>query len=358
MNDLANIFKFYNKINIIYLDYETQGESMRDEINYKFICSIQNHVNTDDYFFLITPSANNDVVDFLNSEKYNYRMLLETSKKETKKLLKYCNGFFVGFDSVVLNEVFCKKILISPNNISLPTKIVDATPYIYGIYFVCCYGNYVNVIKEQLSILIESGLYKKTKTLYIFVCMCNKEHFETLINLLTYFDADKKITLVTTEQNLYEKFAINNYKKYINDDSFHYVYYFHTKAVSRTEPVYVNRRQVLNIYTLAKHELNINLLNYYDAVGCSLSAYPTLHFSGNFWWARSDYLITLKEPIRNTYLAPEMYICSNPKGKFVSLCQTANFAAPVEHINKSKNELINQITTDSIANVNCRGAQW
>jgi len=276
--------------------------------------------------------------------------VLEKSKEETEILLKYCNGLFIGNETAIQSKLFCRKILISGDDVNSPLKIAETTPSIYGIYFICCYGNYINVMKEQLSLLIESGLYKKTKTIYTFACMCGAEQFEMLVNVLAYFDVDKKITLVASEQNLYEKFAINNYKKYINNDSFHYVYYFHTKAVSRTEINFINTRQVLNIYTLVKYELNLNLLNYYDVVGCALSMYPSVHFSGNFWWARSDYLLTLKEPIRNTYLAPEMYVCSNPEGKFISLCQTTNNADPAQHINKSESEFISQITTELIVN--------
>jgi len=41
---------------------------------------------------------------------------------------------------------------------------------IYGVYYICCFGDfYLSIIEEQLSILVTSGLYNKTKKLFIFI---------------------------------------------------------------------------------------------------------------------------------------------------------------------------------------------
>ena len=189
------------------------------------------------------------------------------------------------------------------------------------------------------------------------MCLLNNDNQHQVLELLKHYDTENKITLVSTSQNLYEKFAINNYKTYINDASNYYLYYFHTKAVSRSEPLFTNTRQILNYYTFMQHQININLLNYYDAVGCSLSIYPKVHFSGNFWWARSDYLNKLSEPINNTYLAPEMYIGSGQNGNFISLCQTTNSSSLNEHLKKSKDDIISQLTKDFIANNECKNME-
>ena len=37
-------------------------------------------------------------------------------------------------------------------------------------------------------------------------------------------------------------------------------------------------------------------------------SYPVPHFSGNNWWATSEHVSKLKEPIGEKYLDPEMYI--------------------------------------------------
>jgi hypothetical protein len=195
---------------------------------------------------------------------------------------------------------------------------------IYGVYFICCINNYLEVVEEQLSIL-DKGLLNVTTKLILFITKYNKND-NNLNNLLSKFNKYNNFILVLSSENLYEKFAINNYNKYIKDSDY-YMYYFHTKALkSPNDPlahILASRRKLLNIYTLEKYIINIKLLQYYDAVGCSLNLYPKKHFSGNFWWSKSSYLNTLSN-INNNYLSPEMYILSNNNCNVISLADDTN----------------------------------
>jgi len=345
--------KLYEKINVINLSIPTDKDAVsKHQLEYKFICSVQEHINLiDQTIVILYNDAEREVLNYLSNNGYNHIVIFQESRSFVDYILKHCNNIFIGKSDQPHDAINAKKILISLDE---ETALTDSTRSIYGVYFVCCYGNYINVIKEQFAILVESGLYQKSRRIYVFVCMCDKDNENILINTFAMFDRDKKVILIVTSHNLYERFAMNNYKKYIKDESPYYLYYFHTKGVSRTEKIYINRRQVLNIYTLFRHELNVNLLNYYDAVGCNLSLYPKPHFSGNFWWARSEYLMKLKEPIGSAYLAPEMYVCSERTGRFISLCQTANQDSPLVHINKTSDDVIKQLTNNYINNISSK----
>ena len=164
----------------------------------------------------------------------------------------------------------------------------------------------------------KKGLLQVTTKLIIFITNYDENNVE-LNNLLEQFNENNKFVIIKSSENLYEKFAINNYKKYIPDPNY-YMYYFHTKGVSRSEgDVFESRRKLLDFYTLEKFYINIKLLKCYDAVGCSSSLYPKKHFSGNFWWSKSSYLRTL-ENINDKYLSPEMYILSNNNCKYIKKC--------------------------------------
>jgi hypothetical protein len=198
---------------------------------------------------------------------------------------------------------------------------------IYGVYFVGCLNNYFEVVQEQISILIECGLYNRTKKFLIFVCMYNEIKDKNFYDYIKNIDIHNKIELIITPLNLYEKFAINNYKHYIKD-KLYYMYYFHTKGVSRygtdLEDMTTRVRKNLNVFILKNYERNIEILSYYDVVGCNLTLYPKKHFSGNFWWSKSSYINTLPDKINNGYLSPEMYVCSNDNGLFISVSNSAN----------------------------------
>lgn len=230
---------------------------------------------------------------------------------------------------------------------------MDKNIPIYGIYFICCLNNYLEVIEEQM-LSLKKGLLNKTKKIIIFITRYD-ENDENLNELLLKFNENDKFILVTSSDNLYEKFAINNYKKYINDLNY-YVYYFHTKGVSRINDVnnhcFISRRQILNFYTLEKYDINIELLKSYDAVGCSLSLYPKKHFSGNFWWSKINYLKDLKDlkSINDNqgYLAAEMYILSNENCNPISLANDTNNIFIEDYIFRDDKTILSNITQEYI----------
>lgn len=220
---------------------------------------------------------------------------------------------------------------------------------IYGIYFICCINNYLEVVEEQLSILNE-GLLQNTKQLIIFITNYTHTSIE-LDNIISKYNIDNaKFILVTSSENVYEKFAINNYKKYIVDDDY-YLYYFHTKGLKNKEDplmnVFSSRRKILNYYTLKMYNINIQLLENYDAVGCSLHLYPKKHFSGNFWWSKSSYVNVLQN-INDKYLSPEMYILSNDACKYISLSNNTNNILYEDFIFHDHSTIEKNITTDFI----------
>jgi len=220
---------------------------------------------------------------------------------------------------------------------------------IYGVYFISCIGNYLDIVKEQLEYFTNTELYKKTSKIICVIC-CYSDYDYPLQSMLYHLDHLHIMQLVSTPDNLYEKYAVNNYKKYIpeNTDKY-YIYYFHTKGVTRGDNEYfVNIRQNLLFY-LCQYEITLKLLRYFDAVGCDLSMFPKKHFSGNFWWSKSEHVETL-ENVGDGYLAPEMYICSNGNNKYMSLCQFVKTDKYAETILKSRENIIQQITSNECIN--------
>ena len=183
---------------------------------------------------------------------------------------------------------------------------------IVGVYFICCIGNYLEIVNNHLHKLINSGLYDASDEILCFICLETDE----CINLLRKY---KKIKIISTKENLYEKFAINNFKNYISGD--YYLYYMHSKSVTREEECYNDWLYLCDYFTIQKWRLSLELLNYYDCVGTNLKNFPKKHFSGNYWWAKSEHINTLPNII-DGYLSCEMYICSNMKTNYVSIYQS------------------------------------
>ena len=210
--------------------------------------------------------------------------------------------------------------------------------YLYGIYFICCIGDYLSIVKDQLRKLSKSGLYSQTDILLCFICNETPE----IIDILNQYS---KIKIISTKENLYERFAINNFKNYLSGD--YNLYYIHSKSVSRTEKCCTDWRNLCDYFTIYKWQLNIELLNYYDCIGTNLKNFPKKHYSGNFWWSKSDHVKKLKN-INYGYLSPEMYIFSYMKTNYISIYQSFVNHGDTEHpeelyINKSDDELLNNL---------------
>jgi len=207
---------------------------------------------------------------------------------------------------------------------------------IYGVYFICCIGSYMNVIQSQINKLIQSGLYENSEQIICFVCQEKK----VCTDLLKQYE---KMKIVSTRENLYEKMAINNYKHYLPSDKNYDLYYIHSKSVSQFGKCFEDWRNLCDFFTIEKWQLSVKLLEYYDCVGTNLKNFPKKHFSGNFWWSKSEHLQRLRK-VNDGYLSTEMYICSYMKTNYVSIYQSYVNHGDTEH----SPELYNRLTDEEL----------
>ena len=260
-----------------------------------------------------------------NLEKNDYRYFLSLNHTD-----------YDLYKNIILKEQYNLQII--KNETCKNLLNICENKKIYGLYFICCIGNYLEIIKEQIDLLIESKLYLYSTEIICFIC----NETDECLNLLNKFN---KIKIISTNENLYEKFAINNFKKYVNGD--YYLYYFHTKSISRNEKCYLDWTKLCNYFTIKKWQISLELLNYYDCVGTNLKNFPKKHFSGNFWWSKSEHLNKLND-INNGYLSSEMYILSYMKTNYVSIYQSYVNHGDTEYSeeiynNLSDSDLINNI---------------
>ena len=266
-----------------------------------------------------------------NLEKNDYRYFL--SLHHTPNDL-YQNAVLPKeYNSEMIKNNIC-------NNIKIPFVKQRS---IYGVYFICCIGNYIDVVKNQISKLIQSGLYDYSDQILCFVCQAKTD----CIDLLKKFI---KIKIVSTTENLYEKFAINNYKEYLDNSKEYYLYYIHSKGVSQSGKCFEDWRNLCDYFTIEKWRLSIELLEYYDCVGTNLKNFPKKHYSGNFWWSKSEHLNRLKN-VNDGYLSTEMYICSYMKTNYVSIYQSYVNHGDTEHSPSLYNQMTEEELFDNLCNV-------
>lgn len=179
---------------------------------------------------------------------------------------------------------------------------------------------------DQMREMIESGLVKKLNDFHV-VAIGNKQSQSHLLGLLYYYnhitglnislnfiDKDRKdselhnldqvqnntlLSETATLQLIHEecKVAEEPYR----------VLYFHAKGVTSIERVlktgqyhkfinFMHWRKHLEWGVFDMHEKSMELLSEYDAVSTNYDEWPCPHYSGNFWWANSNYIKTLSNP--------------------------------------------------------------
>lgn len=159
-------------------------------------------------------------------------------------------------------------------------------------YHVFQINNWQEIFNEQMSLIQDSGLIDKIDLLHIGV------------NGNMIYNAENKKIICSINPNPHreEYDTLKSLKDFAESNSDYKILYIHTKGVSIGSPQTSDWRQYMNYFNIEKWKDALTLLDEYDTIGCnykedsSYGRHP--HFSGNFWWARSEYIRTLD----HTYL--------------------------------------------------------
>jgi hypothetical protein len=130
--------------------------------------------------------------------------------------------------------------------------------------------------------------------------------------------SNNKYVLTNYSENplLYENPTINKIRQFAEDNPDSYILYLHTKGNSyqiESQGV-LDWTNMMLYFLVEKYKTCIsNLDANYDTVGCNLFEKPVIHYSGNFWWANTNYLKTLNllDEVKPSKMAPEFWVLQN-----------------------------------------------
>lgn len=195
---------------------------------------------------------------------------------------------------------------------------------IIGFVHICMVHHYKEIITEQLNLLLESGLYEQSENIFVG-CLG-----EPIDEVMALFKPHKKIKVLSHSQDLkqYEFLTLRILHDKAKSEKPFYGYYFHTKGVSYPNPPHREGgdywRDYMNHYVITRWKDNVQKLDEgFQTSGVKFikDGFPP-HYSGNFFWFKSEYAKTLA-PIerlnpKDRYSA-EMWLCSNYP-KVANLC--------------------------------------
>lgn len=173
-------------------------------------------------------------------------------------------------------------------------------------WHICELNNWIEIARDQYECLLKSGLLKKADLVNITFLGSSIEKIDWLINL------NKKFKLKNYSENLnnFERLCLNDIGTWSKENK-SLVFYFHIKGVSKIhqkENVWAWRK-MLEYFLIERHEECIALLDEHDTVGGNLcdvgnnmhdgsplqieNENHKMHYSGNFWWSKTEYLSKL-----------------------------------------------------------------
>lgn len=171
----------------------------------------------------------------------------------------------------------------------------------YHTYLV---NDYKNLVQDQLAKVFASGLYEECTEFYIGINHNNLDDAYWLTHLVSPYS---KIRCYVHGENQEENGTLKLISDIVQNRDCH-VAYFHTKAITNLNYSTQCWRRMLDHFTISKWRDSKALLNEYDAVGAMFRQHPAPHFSGNYWWANSNYIHKLD----NTFITPAI----SPHGRF------------------------------------------
>jgi len=193
-------------------------------------------------------------------------------------------------------------------------------------------NHWEELVRDHIKNLTSSGLYDELDHMVIgAIGTADNAH-----KLLELTKSYTKISLeVNTNSNQYEFLTLNLLKQKCDNSPLCYVYYSHSKGSSygKSDKAYIGGRtwfDYMEYFNCLKWKNAIKVLDFgYDCYGIKaipkrVSPSETLHFSGNSWWANSEYIKSLPPinslDVSNRFCAETLFVGQNSPLMFTA-CQ-------------------------------------
>jgi hypothetical protein len=166
---------------------------------------------------------------------------------------------------------------------------------------ICELNRWKEIVIDQYKTLLNSKILDKVKNVNVTFLGEKKENLNFLLEL------NEKIKIKQYSNNifLFESLILNNLLDWSKTNKSN-VLYIHTKGCSHSGRVFDNVwqwRKLMEHFLIHEHDNCVKLLEENDAIGCLpvdagkpiriLEEKHNMHFSGNFWWSKTDYISTL-----------------------------------------------------------------
>jgi hypothetical protein len=232
--------------------------------------------------------------------------------RRTNKILLGCILFLLLLLTLVKYSVFGREGF-------------ENSSHIIGYIHVCQKEGWKRSFDYLWKAITESGLYDATHKIRVGIVsesgiLYPDKRFE-----------DSKIEIIHIgKNNEYERPTLLHMRKNSETDPLNtYYYYLHTKGIkhwgTKWDSAITSWIHSMLDWNIYKWKSVVEKLKEYETYGIH---WKELHYSGNFWWARSDHIQKLSKTIPSYYTAPEDWILTNKDNMYCAFNCGKDFVIP------------------------------
>jgi hypothetical protein len=159
---------------------------------------------------------------------------------------------------------------------------------------VAMHGHWRSIVEEQFELMRSSGLYAKMRRLFVGLLGPDRSAFDL---------HDPKIEVSYHDRDFARfEFPTIQFLHRFCQSHLGLAFYLHTKGVFNNTPCTQDWRRYMQHFVIERHDECIKALADSDVCGVDWLQFPWPHFSGNYWWAKADYVRKLEDPEALTVL--------------------------------------------------------
>jgi len=150
---------------------------------------------------------------------------------------------------------------------------------------------------QYLDLICNSGLIDNLE--YIFICFVGEAQNPIDLDDITKYNYRHNINIINVSKNLqsYELPTLEYMYTFCKNHPDYNILYLHTKNVGKERNQCIEDQiEYMLHFNVTKWEECVNKLTEYQTCGVDLRDYPTLHYSGNFWWVKAIHINSLPSP--------------------------------------------------------------
>lgn len=150
-------------------------------------------------------------------------------------------------------------------------------------------GRYKERLNQYINLIKSSNLYNNIEN--IFICYVGNE------NIDEKYDDKVKLIKVSNSLHDYELPTQQYMYNFCLTHPDYNILYLHTKGITgEINNCIEDWVSYMIHFCIGGWSVCVDKLKNYVSVGVDLRDFPTLHYSGNFWWAKSNHIVSLPSP--------------------------------------------------------------